>query len=240
MTAADHQFEKDRLAFEKEKFEREYALKEKEFFLREKELAVSKRKRTPTLVAIIVAVIGIVGTLVGYLIQGTSDQRLEKLKFESDLIAKVVSSNDLAQNKKNLKFLLDAGFITDKENKIKLLVDDTSFDLKIQQNNSPSQPYSFVSGIVQTEDGHPLSDVIVKVNDSVLVASTNHKGEFFFGVPVNDADVRVALIRQGYVQCNTIVHPENVAFLLAALKATGHRHSAPTTRQPRTGQGQLQ
>jgi hypothetical protein len=122
------------------------------------------------------------------------------LRFESDLITKVVSSNDLAQNKSNLKFLLDAGLITDNQHKIEKLVNDTAFDVKIPQNAlKTSPPFSFVSGLVRDEAGTPLNGVsIVVLKDSSVNVKTNKNGEFHFGLPFNQVEVEVTMIKTGY------------------------------------------
>jgi hypothetical protein len=221
-----HQLEQDRLIFEKMKLEKEYLFKEKELLLREKELANGKVKVTPAQITIIVTLIGILGTLIGSYIQGMSNQKLEKLRFESDLITKVVSSNDLVQNKKNLKFLLDAGLITDNDHKIEKLVNDTSFDVKIPQNISrPRLSFSYFSGIVRNEVGVPLKDVIIRVlNDSSMETKTNKNGLFFFGLPFNQMDVEVILIKSGFEPLRTKVTLMDEAWLSADLRSERHKH----------------
>lgn len=123
----------ERFKFEKEKFDLEYKLREKDINLKEKEL--NQSKITPTQVTILAAIFGILGTGLGAWLQGYSNQKLERLKFESEIILKVATSDSIEQNKKNLKFLLDAGFINDEQGKIDRLVNDSSFDFRIESSN---------------------------------------------------------------------------------------------------------
>jgi hypothetical protein len=125
--------------------------------------------------AIIVAFLGILGTLIGSYLQGMSNLNLEKLKFETDLIAKVVSNNDIQQNKKNLKFLLDAGLIRDTGNKIKQLVADSTFDLNIRKDNIRSDHF-WVAGRVEDENGVPLENVGVYVDNDALPVTNCRPG----------------------------------------------------------------
>ncbi|HEY4149974.1 MAG TPA: hypothetical protein VGM41_13640 [Chitinophagaceae bacterium] len=136
----------ERLAFEKEQADRDFQIKEKEIELRKQEIALKEKellltsrfKFTPVQATIFTAIIGIIGTLIVAMIQGNSNQKLEKLKFESELILKAATSDSIEQNKKNLKFLLSAGFLTDEQGKIKKLVEDSGFNLKIDNPNVAS------------------------------------------------------------------------------------------------------
>jgi hypothetical protein len=110
--------------------------------IREKELEFRERPNkgrisfTPTTAALLVALLGIFGTLLGSFLQGRSNLALEQRKFESDIILKAATSDNIEQNKKNLKFLLDAGFIHDNEQKLRRIITDSVFTLKIQDQQS--------------------------------------------------------------------------------------------------------
>jgi len=66
---------------------------------------------------IIVAIIAFIGSGFGTFLQGYYSQEQQKQEFESTLIIKAVETGNTKLSKNNLKFLLDAGLITDK-NKI--------------------------------------------------------------------------------------------------------------------------
>jgi len=53
------------------------------------------------------------------------------------------------RKKKNLKFLLDAGFISDNEKKIEKLVNDSSFDLRVSRGNDNGSGHLTVIGVVR-------------------------------------------------------------------------------------------
>jgi hypothetical protein len=141
----------DRLKFEKEKSQMELKLIEREISLKEREL--NRSRITPTQITILVAIFGILGTGLGAWLQGYSNQKLERLKFESEIILKVVTSDSIEQNKRNLKFLLDAGFIKDEQGKIDRLVNDSSFDFRIESLNVGRLEFSNV----------PLSQILDEI-----------------------------------------------------------------------------
>ncbi len=122
----------EKFHFEKNKYERDLQLRERELTIRENELKTNRSKVTPTHVAIYVALVGVIGTCVVALLQGYTNIKLERQKFESEIILKVATSDSIERNKKNLEFMLKAGFITDEQGKINKLVKDANFDLKIQ------------------------------------------------------------------------------------------------------------
>jgi hypothetical protein len=112
-------------------------------------------------VTILVAVVGLLGTSLGALLTGYANrnierdkfeasQKMEKKKFESDIIMKVATSDSIERNKNNLKFMLNAGFITDEQGKINTLVNDSSFGLKIIDKETgitdglPDIPFGYV------------------------------------------------------------------------------------------------
>lgn len=134
--------EKERLDFEKEKFNLEFKLREREIALKEKES--ERSKITHSQVAILVAVFGILGTAIGAYIQGHTDEKLERLKFESDVILKAATSDNNEKNKKNLKFLLDAGFINDQNGSIRKLVTEEDSDFKIEYSRDKKFQYQNV------------------------------------------------------------------------------------------------
>ena len=123
--------DRERLQFEREKFQKEYELRERELTLKEKEVDNNKVKITPTHITIWVAVIGLLGASISSWLQGYNNTKLERDKFEFQVILKAATSDSLDRNKKNLQFLLDAGIISDEKHKIRQLLASDSFDLKI-------------------------------------------------------------------------------------------------------------
>src|SRR5262249_44803029 len=61
---------------------------------------------------LLLAVIGLIGTAIGYLLQGYWSHQLEREKFEFNLIAKALEDDNKDVASKNLKFLIDVGLIS--------------------------------------------------------------------------------------------------------------------------------
>jgi hypothetical protein len=135
--------EKEKLEFEKEKFNMEFKLREREIALKEKES--ERSKFTHSQVAILVAIFGIFGTAIGAYMQGHTDEKLERLKFESDVILKAATSDNNEKNKRNLRFLLDAGFINDQNGSIRKLVTEEDADFKIEYSRDKKFQFQNVS-----------------------------------------------------------------------------------------------
>jgi len=76
-------------------------------------------------VTVIVAIIGITGSLIATAYKGVLDLEIKKKEIEQALIMKAVENNDLDQSRKNLEFFIKSGFISDPEGKILKLVQDT-------------------------------------------------------------------------------------------------------------------
>lgn len=191
--------EHEKWVFERERLDREYTFREKELLLRERELANSRARITPALLTIMVTLIGILGTLIGSYVQGSSNQRLEKLKFESELITKVVTSGDLTQNKRNLKFLLDAGFISDPDHRISALVKDSAFGLQIQ-SQAEERSDGFLLGRVEDEDHRPVGGVWIQMRDDRSVyARTDRMGNFCLHFPHHGPQLQIVFSKKGFI-----------------------------------------
>ncbi len=78
---------------------------------------------------IFVAIIGFIGSFLGSTIQGFFSLRQKQQEFESALITKAVEAGDSSISKRNLKFLLDAGLITDRNGKIGTIIKDSTYVL---------------------------------------------------------------------------------------------------------------
>lgn len=145
----EQNLETQRFLFEKEKFEKDIQLREREIILKEKQFKGDRGKITPPQAVLLAAVFAFLGTCLGALLQGYNNQiiedakfastlKLEKKKFEYEIVSKVATSDSIPRNKKNLEFMLKAGFITDEGGKIDRLVKDSSFDLRIVSDNAPN------------------------------------------------------------------------------------------------------
>jgi hypothetical protein len=147
---SEDNIEIEKLKLENEIVQLELQIKKKEAELKQKELDLLKNepkqsflKYTPTQTTIIVAILGILGSVLLATLQEYSNQKLEKAKFESELVLKVGTSDSLEQNKRNLKFLLNTGLLTDLDGKIRKGVEDSNFSFKIVnpivENINPNQ-----------------------------------------------------------------------------------------------------
>jgi len=90
-----------------------------------------KKKLTIESSTIIVAIIAFIGSRFGTFLQGYYAQGQQKQEFESTLIIKAVETGNTQLSKNNLKFLIDAGLITDKEkiNSINKIVKDSTYTI---------------------------------------------------------------------------------------------------------------
>jgi hypothetical protein len=200
-----HKFKKgtglNELDLEKDRMLKEYEYKEKELELRRQEIEMKDRALNSekfkiggahlTIMGIVIAALG---TVLGSWLQGNTNQKLEKLKFESEVILKIAASDDIEQNKKNLKFLLDAGFISDKGGKITRLVKDTSFKLKVETESS--RPIT--QGVILDERGHPIPDVEVEVKGERLIVITDSLGKFELFLPKIWEGAVLQFSKEGY------------------------------------------
>lgn len=208
-------FEERKLALEEKKLKNEFSIQRKELKLRKLELDQRVKesnnkgiKLNPTQATIFVAVIGLLGTYIGALFQGYNNQALEKLKFESQIILKAATSNDIEQNKKNLKFLLDAGFISDPDSNINTLVNDSTFNLKIETHERvlSEEGITLSGNIIDKESGYPISDARITITSkSYLLSEFSNKSGFFF-IYIPDFPTREKFIiscqKKGYIKAS--------------------------------------
>ncbi len=101
----------------------ELLLVEKELLLKEKEL----KKRNPILIGIVVAIIGLFSNSLVSFINGRNQIQHTKQLLENQLIINALNSNDIEQNKENLKLLTELEFITYKKEVIQKVLKDTAF-----------------------------------------------------------------------------------------------------------------
>ena len=117
----------------------ELDLKKQELELRKKEIdnsiKLSQKRSKESLslfIGVIVAIIGLFGNIANNLIQGNHQEKLEKQKFEAELIKWSLESEDMETNRANLKFLLDGELISDENGSIKRMVTDTTVIIPIK------------------------------------------------------------------------------------------------------------
>lgn len=79
---------------------------------------------------VIVAIVGVIGTVLAVAIKGFYDLALSKRKFEADLVLKAIT-DDSDQSKSNLTFLLRVGLLDDKSGKFREVVNDKSTKIRI-------------------------------------------------------------------------------------------------------------
>lgn len=117
----------------------ELELKRLEIFAKEREHNKPTRrwKLTIETATIIVAVIAFTGTFLATFLQGFFAKKQQRKEFESTLIIKAVETGSSETSKKNIKFLLDVGLISEKEWKINLrrILSDTSYRITYGSSN---------------------------------------------------------------------------------------------------------
>lgn len=130
---ADLQLARNRLASDLRLKRIELDLKRKELEAKSKEGKLSGL--SPLLTAIIAGAISIVGGVIANYYQGKHNLELERYKFDKneelelqkqkhELVLKMIGTGDANQAAKNLLFLVNAGFIEDKDGRIAKLASD--------------------------------------------------------------------------------------------------------------------
>lgn len=116
---------------EREKWDRETRLREREIAVKEAELALKTREaigaswRNPLVAAIIAAAVAATGNAVVSALNGNSQRQLERDKAEEARILEMIKTGDAESAAENLRFLLDAGLISDvvRTNKLEAYLD---------------------------------------------------------------------------------------------------------------------
>lgn len=115
-----------------ENLQLELDIKKIELLSKQKELdhiKLPKNRITLERATIFVAIIGFIGSFLGNTIQGFFSLRQKEQEFESALITNAVEAGDSSLSRRNLKFLLDAGLITDRKGKIATIIKDSTYVL---------------------------------------------------------------------------------------------------------------
>ncbi len=99
--------------------EAELAFRKEEMHARLESEAAGRRVRfSPLGVALFSGALGLIGTGAGALLQGYSNMKLERQKFESQLIFKAIETGNPEAAAKNLLFMVKIGLIQDPTGKI--------------------------------------------------------------------------------------------------------------------------
>jgi hypothetical protein len=116
---------------------------------------------------------------------------MERVQFESSLILNSIDKSDIEASKQNIKFLIESGLISSKNEKIINLLTDTTFSIKlppvdtvtIEPMNSYEVEEGFLikkilklrTGQIIDKEGKPIQDVEIFVNPCY-----NEQAEKFF------------------------------------------------------------
>jgi hypothetical protein len=154
-------FEKERLDLERENSQKDFHLRERDLALRAREVELKEKDqrssswRSPLFLAVIAAIVGLFGNLIGATLQNTNTQRITEAKnqadeiaamrkSESDLILEAIKTGNSQKARQNLLFFIQAGLIHDPKGTIQ----------KTATEQSPSLPSN--SGHVLTSAAGPL------------------------------------------------------------------------------------
>jgi hypothetical protein len=141
----DAAFEREKWEVEKAFRERELGIREREQASREAELELKRNEQArsqwsnPLIVAILAAAIAAIGTTAVALVNGIYARQVEAQRAEEARILEVIKTDDPDKAAVNIKFLLDAGLISDQDMRSKL----ASFLSQRQSGAGPSLPFSF-------------------------------------------------------------------------------------------------
>jgi Putative peptidoglycan binding domain len=130
---------------------------------------------SPLLITFLSAFFGLMGTAVGAALQGYWNTKLERQKFESTLVLKSLEATDKNEIAKNLKFMVDAGLISnlDRE-KITSLANDPSrlpiyfpsTGLTVREAKTILKKYGFYNGEINDSADIALMESIKKFQAS--------------------------------------------------------------------------
>lgn len=112
-------------SLEDRKFEADCRFREMELQIKRDEAGArlaAQKDRSPILIPIWVAVVGLVGGVLLTAVQGCFNGQLEKDKAQSNLILKAIETGNVQDSATNLRFLIEAGLLEDPSGKIMALL----------------------------------------------------------------------------------------------------------------------
>lgn len=150
--------------------------------------------------------------LCGNYYNGTQLLKIEKKQFESNLILKSLVPGDSAQSIKNIRFLIQAGFVSADNDKLISLIKDTVYNIEFPKNDTlsirPENGYQVNAGTlfsaqIVDQQNKPLRDAKVSIfkhrtDDKAYAVSTSDVNGLF-KVPCPDEKwIKVIITREGY------------------------------------------
>jgi tetratricopeptide (TPR) repeat protein len=114
-------------SLDERKLETEIRLREAEIALKRDELNAqiardSRTRWSPATTTVLVAIAGVLGSVIGVLLQSQAQLQLERQKLQSDLILKVIETGNATEAAQNLRFFVKAGLIHDESGLISAAV----------------------------------------------------------------------------------------------------------------------
>ncbi|MEH2038631.1 hypothetical protein [Nostoc sp.] len=161
-TVFNHLIDIKKLALEEQKNRNEQEIKREENIIKVKQNRFPNNiLSNPTTPALVAALAGFLTSSIVAFIQGDSNLELEKLKFQSDLIANATKSEDQKKRTELLKFNIDAGLIKDPFiiSKLESLIQEgevpQSYVSQILDPNKSILPKTFYLPTVSDFKGYP-------------------------------------------------------------------------------------
>lgn len=146
---------------------------------------------------------------------GFQNRELEKSQFESNLILKAVETGDIDSSKRNLKFLVESGFISRDNKKLKKVLSDSILEIKFPEqilnlaepeNGNIVNEGEFLYGQILNADQNPVDSVFVRIykrrnlSDTTSYSFTysDRNGLFKVALPKDDKIFKTAFIKKGF------------------------------------------
>lgn len=171
---------------------------------------------------------GIITLIINLLVSYCQDQKkveMEKIQFESTLIINAIDKNNIELSKKNIKFLIASGLISNKNQKILTLLTDSTFSIKLPDKDTifiePQNPSEIGSSFLKSlysaqildENDKPLEGVEVTIKTYTRDNKTV-KGSYYaktisdknglFKIPIPEGGIySLSIQKVGYIGINT-------------------------------------
>ncbi len=163
--------------------------------------------------AIIAAIIAGVFAIGNNVYTSAKNFDLEKQQFESNLVLKLIVPEDTVQTIQNIKFFIDAGFLSKDNEKLFSLIKKYNIKLPKKEavqispiNRYETQLFNLFSAQITDEKGNPLENVYIKVfknrkfqNDTTAFSytTTDKNGLFKISLP-DEKKVKVLMRKKNY------------------------------------------
>jgi hypothetical protein len=168
---------------------------------------------------------GIITLIINLLVSFFQEKKkieLEQIQFESTLIINAIDKNDSELSKKNIKFLIESGIISENNRKILPLITDTTFSIKLTKVDTiqiePQNPSEIGNSFLQhvysaqilDENNIPLEGVEIVSNTypsarGSFYAKTKSDKNGLFKIPLPEGDdYTLSIQKEGYIGRNGI------------------------------------